>query len=151
MTGTATTEKDGVEAIQPSPEVQSNASSALDETYEVFKNHHELETDPAETKKVLRKIDKRVVPVLFFIYMLQYLDKNGINYASAWGLQKGTNLVGDDYAWLGPYISPSLVAFAESPTDDYRKAPFSTSVTSPVSTRQATSSNGFPSRNSSAS
>ncbi|KAF1963389.1 MFS general substrate transporter [Byssothecium circinans] len=101
MAGHTTMEKDGIQVIQPSPQLQSETSSALDETYEAFKNNQDAETDPVEAKKVLRKIDKRIVPILFFIYMLQYLDKNGINYASAWGLEKGTNLVGDDYAWLG--------------------------------------------------
>jgi hypothetical protein len=32
---------------------------------------------------------------------MQYLDKNGINYASVYGLQDGTNLHGQDYNWLG--------------------------------------------------
>ncbi|KAF2640279.1 MFS general substrate transporter [Massarina eburnea CBS 473.64] len=100
MAGHATPEKWDIEVIQPSPQASSEASSALDETYEAFHNRG-LETDPAEVKKVLRKIDKRIVPILFFIYLLQYLDKNGINYASAWGLNEGTNLVGDDYSWLG--------------------------------------------------
>jgi hypothetical protein len=39
--------------------------------------------------------------VLFGIYLLQYLDKNGINYASVYGLQAGTNLHGQQYSWLG--------------------------------------------------
>lgn len=97
-------EKENVDVIQPSPASNSETSSALDETYEVYKQNKTLDADPAEAKKVLRKIDTRVVPILFFIYMLQYLDKNGINYASAWGLEKGTNLKGDDYAWLGKCI-----------------------------------------------
>jgi hypothetical protein len=33
--------------------------------------------------------------------MLQYLDKNSINFASVYGLQKGTNLHGQGYSWLG--------------------------------------------------
>jgi hypothetical protein len=93
--------KDDIEVIQPSPQLQSEASSALDETYESYKNNQGLETDPAEMKKVLKKIDRRIVPILFFIYLLQYLDKNGINYASAWGLEEGVNLHGNDYSWLG--------------------------------------------------
>ncbi|KAJ5814851.1 hypothetical protein N7474_006628 [Penicillium riverlandense] len=33
--------------------------------------------------------------------MLQYLDKNSINFASVYGLKEGTGLVGQDYSWLG--------------------------------------------------
>jgi sugar phosphate permease len=86
--------------IHPSPQIQSETSSALDDTYDAYKRNQGIEIDPAEAKKVLRKIDARVVPILFFIYLLQYLDKNGINYASAFGLEKGTKLKGQNYSWL---------------------------------------------------
>ncbi|GAB1214304.1 hypothetical protein ATERTT37_003466 [Aspergillus terreus] len=33
--------------------------------------------------------------------MLQYLDKNSINFASVYGLKEGTHLKGQDYSWLG--------------------------------------------------
>jgi hypothetical protein len=93
-------EKD-IEAIHPSPAVSSSGSSQLDDTYEAYKNNQGLAVDPAEAKKTLRKIDLRVVPILFFTYLLQYLDKNGINYASAFGFIEGTNLGKNGYQWLG--------------------------------------------------
>ncbi len=34
-------------------------------------------------------------------YLLQYLDKNSINFANTFGLQEGTGLHGQDYSWLG--------------------------------------------------
>jgi hypothetical protein len=76
-------------------------SSELDDNYALYKQHGGVEVEATEAKRVLRKIDKRVVPILFFIYLLQYLDKNGINYASVYGLEEGTNLHGNDYSWLG--------------------------------------------------
>ncbi|XPS77869.1 hypothetical protein M3J09_009893 [Ascochyta lentis] len=91
----------GNDDIQQSPAPSSEASSQLDDTYEAYKNNQGTDVDPAEAKKTLRKIDFRIVPILFFTYLLQYLDKNGINYASAFGLQEGTNLKGQDYSWLG--------------------------------------------------
>jgi hypothetical protein len=90
-----------IEAIGPSPPLSSSGSSDLDDTYDAYKANQGNVTLPAEAKRVLRKVDRRVVPILFFIYLLQYLDKNGINYASAFGLAKGTNLQGQDYSWLG--------------------------------------------------
>ncbi|KAJ4352676.1 hypothetical protein N0V95_004060 [Ascochyta clinopodiicola] len=89
------------DVIQQSPAPSSKTSSQLDDTYEAYKNNQGADVDPAEAKKTLRKIDRRIVPILFFTYLLQYLDKNGINYASAFGLQEGTNLEGQDYSWLG--------------------------------------------------
>ncbi|KAK3070155.1 hypothetical protein LTR53_010963 [Teratosphaeriaceae sp. CCFEE 6253] len=83
-----------------SPQLSSANASDLDDNYDLYKQSAGEASDPAEAKRVLRKIDLRVVPVLFMVYLLQYLDKNGINYASAYGLQKGTNLHGQDYSWL---------------------------------------------------
>ncbi|KAI0011424.1 major facilitator superfamily domain-containing protein [Xylariaceae sp. FL0662B] len=73
----------------------------LDDNYQIFKGVQGLETSEDEIRKVIRKIDLRVVPILFVIYMLQYLDKNTINFASVYGLKQGTNLQGQDYSWLG--------------------------------------------------
>jgi sugar phosphate permease len=84
-----------------SPASSSDTSSQLDDTYEAYKNNQGADIDPVEARQTLKKIDFRIVPILFFTYLLQYLDKNGINYASAFGLQEGTNLKGQDYSWLG--------------------------------------------------
>ncbi|GIZ47362.1 hypothetical protein CKM354_001045500 [Cercospora kikuchii] len=78
----------------------SAATSDVDDSYEVYRQHEQEPIDPAESKRVLRKIDLRLMPILWLLYLLQYLDKNGINYASAYDLQKGTNLHGDQYSWL---------------------------------------------------
>jgi hypothetical protein len=87
----------GIDDITPS----SASSTHLDDNYELYKNAKGIEADEAEVKRVLRKIDYRIIPILFVTYMLQYLDKNSINFSSVYGLQKGTHLVGQDYSWLG--------------------------------------------------
>lgn len=76
------------------------STKALDDNYNLYKDARDVEVDQAEAKRVLRKIDLRVIPILFGTYMLQYLDKNSINFSSVYGLQKGTNLTGNDYSWL---------------------------------------------------
>ena len=96
-----TAQEKEIEAIQPSPPIEAETSSRFDDTYEAYKKNESAEIDPAEAKRVLRKIDLRIVPILFFTYLLQYLDKNGINYASAFGLTEGTNLKDGDFSWLG--------------------------------------------------
>jgi hypothetical protein len=87
--------------IEPSP---TASSSQLDDTYAAYKANRGVEIDPSELKKTLRKIDRRIVPILFFIYLLQYLDKNGINYASAFGFIEATHLGKNGYSWLGTYL-----------------------------------------------
>ena len=91
----------GVDDISPA------SSTHLDDNYELYKNGRDLETDPKELKRVLRKIDFRIIPILFVTYMLQYLDKNSINFSSVYGLQKGTHLTGQDYSWLGRSLPPT--------------------------------------------
>jgi hypothetical protein len=90
--------------VQPTSSLDDTTSGSdrdLDDTYRVFQRTQALEATESEIKKVIRKIDARVVPVLFVTYMLQYLDKNSLNFASVYGLSQGTNLHGQDYSWLG--------------------------------------------------
>jgi hypothetical protein len=74
---------DPEKATPHSPQLSSAASSDLDDNYVLYKQHeNEAPADAAEAKSVLRKIDWRVLPVLWTLYLLQYLDKNGLNYVS---------------------------------------------------------------------
>lgn len=92
----------GVEALGPAiPDDSSLSSRDVDDNYRVYRETQELQATKPEIKAVVRKIDVRVVTILFFTYMLQYLDKNSINFASVYGLKEGTNLQGQDYSWLG--------------------------------------------------
>jgi hypothetical protein len=54
-----------------SPPLSSTESSDRDENYTFYKQHQGLEYTPEEAKRVLRKIDLRLIPLLFLIYMLQ--------------------------------------------------------------------------------
>ena len=58
------------EVVEPTPTV-SETSSALDDTYDAYKKSQGIEISEVEAKKTLRKIDRRIVQILFFIYMLQ--------------------------------------------------------------------------------
>lgn len=57
--------------VTVSPPVSSTTSSERDENYEFYKQHQGLEYTAEEAKRVLRKIDIRLIPLLFLIYMLQ--------------------------------------------------------------------------------
>lgn len=80
--------------------IESSSEDMLDDNYRVYKATADLQVDPEEAKRVVSKIDWRVVSVLFGTYLLQYLDKNSLNFASVYGLKKGTNLHGQQYSWL---------------------------------------------------
>lgn len=81
------------------------SSRDLDDAYELYQKKQDILHDLAENevearRRVLRKIDLHIMPLLMFTYCLQYLDKSSINFASVYGLKDGTNLVGQDYSWL---------------------------------------------------
>ncbi|KAI1085576.1 MFS general substrate transporter [Whalleya microplaca] len=78
----------------------SVSSRDLDDTYELYRRQDTTELDPEEARQVLRKIDWHILPLLMVTFMLQYLDKSSINFASVFGLRQGTNLHGQQYAWL---------------------------------------------------
>ncbi|KAK1239077.1 hypothetical protein MKX08_006138 [Trichoderma sp. CBMAI-0020] len=77
--------------------------------------------DQAAEKRLLRKLDMRILPLLgicYFFYvslfqhykisfrsltdlgLLKYVDKTTLSYAAIFGIKKDLNLVGDDYSWL---------------------------------------------------
>jgi hypothetical protein len=82
-------------------EITATSDRDLDDTYQIYKATEDLEATESEVKRVLRKIDLRIVTILFVTYMLQYLDKNSLNFASVYGLQTATGLVGQQFQWLG--------------------------------------------------
>ncbi|KAM0787385.1 hypothetical protein ACM66B_003470 [Microbotryomycetes sp. NB124-2] len=56
---------------------------------------HQL--SPEEEKRLLRKIDLRLIPFLSLLYLLSFLDRVNIGQARLDGLEKDLNLVGNQY------------------------------------------------------
>ncbi len=53
--------------------------------------------DTVEAKRIIRKIDFRLVPLLSFLYMLTFLDRVNIGNARLWNLEKDLGMSGYDY------------------------------------------------------
>ncbi|CAI7607792.1 unnamed protein product [Penicillium glandicola] len=79
---------------------------ALGETHDIGANLYleaeqltaeELEIEGAE---VLRIIDWRIMPMLYLTYVIQFLDKLSLNYASAYTLIADLGLEGQRYSWV---------------------------------------------------
>ncbi|KAI1134883.1 MFS general substrate transporter [Hypoxylon sp. FL0543] len=75
------------------------SSKDLDDAYELYRRQDVTDIDPKEAREVLRRIDWHIMPLLMGTYLLQYLDKATVNFASVFGLREGTNLHGQDYSW----------------------------------------------------
>lgn len=56
--------------------------------------------DPVQLKKLVRKIDMTIAPLLAAVYFLQFLDKTTLSYTAVMGIRKDTHLVGQDYSNL---------------------------------------------------
>ncbi|KAJ5804929.1 hypothetical protein N7474_010816 [Penicillium riverlandense] len=68
------------------------AAVAADGICEVF-------SDDALKRKVLKKIDMIILPMLCFVFFFQYLDKQSLAFAAVEGLETDLHLVGTQYAW----------------------------------------------------
>ncbi|KAK8183098.1 membrane transporter [Phyllosticta capitalensis] len=65
-----------------------------------------LELTEETNKRLLRKIDWHIMPILCLVYMVNFLDKTTISYASIMGLkephaQGGIDITSNQYSWLG--------------------------------------------------
>lgn len=56
---------------------------------------------PEEGRSVLSKIDRRLLPLLCWVYALQFADKISLNYASLMGIREDTHLDpnSQQYSW----------------------------------------------------
>lgn len=52
-----------------------------------------------DEKKVLRKMDIRLIPMLALLYLLSFLDRGNIGNAKIEGLAEDLNLTADQYNW----------------------------------------------------
>ncbi|KAK6848789.1 MFS transporter [Apiospora arundinis] len=56
--------------------------------------------DHATERKVVRKLDHRIVPLVAFLFLLSFLDRSNIGNARIAGMDEDLGLSGDDYNWL---------------------------------------------------
>ena len=64
-----------------------------------------VELTEEDNKRIRRKTDLNILPILVWVYFLQVMDKTTLGYAAVFGLQKDTNLTGSQYSLVGS-ISP---------------------------------------------
>ncbi|KAL9483771.1 hypothetical protein ACSS6W_002560 [Trichoderma asperelloides] len=63
-----------------------------------------ITVSPADDARILRRIDLALLPLMLSVYFLQALDKATLSYASIFGLIDDTDLVGDEFSWLGSIV-----------------------------------------------
>lgn len=56
------------------------------------------EVEPeADVRRVRRKVDRTIVPIMFFCYTIQFVDKISLNYARVMGMNGDLDLKGNDF------------------------------------------------------
>lgn len=93
-------------------------SHDADEAMKAFMGHEGqvLQLDEATNKRILRKIDMHILPIMCIVYGLNYLDKTSLSYSSIMGLQDDIGLTGDDYQWISSMFYFGYLAW-EYPTN----------------------------------
>ncbi|KAI9816005.1 MAG: hypothetical protein M1827_001997 [Pycnora praestabilis] len=71
--------------------------------------------DPVRLKKLVRKIDLTIAPLLAAVYFLQFLDKTTLSYTAVMGIRTDTHLVGQNYSDLSMLFYIGFLV-AEFPT-----------------------------------
>jgi hypothetical protein len=61
---------------------------------------HELLQDEVACKKLVRKINWTLMPLLCGTYLLQYIDKQALSYAAVFDLFTSTKTTSEEYSWL---------------------------------------------------
>ncbi|KAI2855308.1 hypothetical protein CBS63078_4802 [Aspergillus niger] len=59
----------------------------------------EVEATPEQERKVLRKLDIILIPLMGVCYMMQYMDKLALSQATLFNLRQDLNLKGQEYTW----------------------------------------------------
>lgn len=85
--------------------VSDGSYGARDKAGQLLKEAgHSVVISPADDKRILRRIDLAILPIILFTYVLQFLDKSTLSYASVFGILEDANLVGDQFSWLGAVV-----------------------------------------------
>ncbi|KAE8347527.1 hypothetical protein BDV24DRAFT_147000 [Aspergillus arachidicola] len=56
--------------------------------------------DKDEEKRLIRKLDMRILPLLGICYFFYYVDKTTLSYAAIFGIKESLHLDGQEYSWL---------------------------------------------------
>ncbi|CAK9436365.1 uncharacterized protein LODBEIA_P09230 [Lodderomyces beijingensis] len=77
--------------------ITNNVDSAM--KYALEHQGEDIVIDDATNKRLLRKIDTFLLPVMCLLYMCQFMDKLTTSYSSILGLRQSLHMKGDMYSW----------------------------------------------------
>lgn len=96
--------------VSLNPTMSKGVGEVYDLKDEARSNNTEVQS--VDEKKLLRRIDLCLLPLLTLSYMLQFLDKQTLNFASVMGLIPDLHLHGTQYSWTGSIFYFGYLAFS---------------------------------------
>lgn len=113
--------KPDLAAEEPEIDLKAGDVNILDEA-ELFLqsnniSHHHLTTlleDTAAQKRLIRRVDWTIMPLLCGTYLLQYIDKQALGYGAVFDLFTSTGMTSDQYSWMASIFYFAYL-FAEWP------------------------------------
>ncbi|EOO03915.1 putative mfs allantoate protein [Phaeoacremonium minimum UCRPA7] len=105
------------EALPANPPPVHHPTSGADAALELLNETGGLRQplDPERSRRLLRRIDAHIMPLICIVYFLQYIDKTSVSYASVTGIIQSTGLKGNEFNWVASIFFFGQLAF-EFPT-----------------------------------
>ncbi|KAL2787903.1 fungal-specific transcription factor domain-containing protein [Aspergillus keveii] len=100
------TSKDAIPAIEAPDAEKQGVTKAMDEAAQYLTHNAGVEPlSPEEERKMIRKMDWILLPMLFLTATLGAVDKVALSTAAIYGLKTDLMLVGQQYSWAGSILS----------------------------------------------
>ncbi|KAM0811755.1 putative MFS general substrate transporter-2 [Seiridium cardinale] len=92
-------------------QVTHDADDALKFVMEHGVGHDTISKE--ESRRICRKVDFILMPLLFITYTLNFMDKQAISYSANFGVKTDNHLTGDQYSWASGSIFYLAYLFAQ--------------------------------------
>ncbi|KAL1595311.1 hypothetical protein SLS60_010002 [Paraconiothyrium brasiliense] len=100
------------DGIAPAPRGEkATGTDVVDGDAEVGAATHEQTIDPELEKRVRRKLDWHIIPLVSALYLLAFLDRSNIGNARIAGMTQDLDLDGGKYDWLLTIFYISYIVF----------------------------------------
>ncbi|KAF7114049.1 hypothetical protein CNMCM5793_007029 [Aspergillus hiratsukae] len=98
-------------------DIENGHISSLDEA-ELFLREHgishsqlqEMLDDPAKSRRIRRRVDLILLPLLCGTYALQFIDKQALGYSAVFDLFKDAHIDSNQYSWLASIFYFGILA-----------------------------------------
>jgi hypothetical protein len=98
------------DVIEPVRDTPPTVLHSKEKAAQFLAQHEEITFDYEEERRVLGRIDRRILPLILGAYFFQQLDKSTLSYTSIFGLLQDANLKSMQYSWLGKQFPAMIIS-----------------------------------------